>query len=207
MKIMVSSINVVDIPSEGRAVNFEIEPSDMGLPLGDGQVIGSMICVGHVFMTDDRMVNFQGTLTGRVSRECVRCLNIFEEEIGIHCDADFCKSPQSVPSTALKNKKKKGRSESNRSDKTNENQVDMYPIIFNQIDLLPALREHLILATPQQVLCLENCSGLCQECGTNINECICGCCSPVTTSSSLVSDAQPMFSQKDRQSFPGRVRS
>jgi len=202
---MVSQINVADIPSEGLSIHFEIQPSDMDFPSEDGQIIGSMICAGQVFMTDDKMVNFQGTLTGRVSRECVRCLNIFEEKLGIHCDADFCKSPQSVPSTALK--KKKGRHESNRSDEEHENEIDTYPIIFNQIDLLPALREHLILATPLHPLCQENCSGLCQKCGVNLNKGICGCCSPVTASSSLISDAQPMLSQKAFQTFPGPVRS
>jgi uncharacterized protein len=154
------------------------------------------------------MVHFQGTLTGRVSRECVRCLSIFEEELALPCDADFCQSAQSVLSTGLNNKKKKGRHESNRSiDEEHENETDTYPITVNQVDLLPALREHLILATPLQALCQENCSGLCQKCGANLNEGICGCCSPVTVSSSLVSDAQPMLSTKASQSFLRPVQS
>ena len=194
---MVSPINVDDIPSEGLSIHYEIQPSDMALPSDDGQILGSMTCAGQVFQIDDKLVHFQGTLTGRVSRECVRCLNMFEEELALPCDADFCQSGQSVPSTALKNKKKKGRHESNQAiDEDHENEIDTYPIIFNEVDLLPALREHLILATPLRALCQENCSGLCQKCGANLNEGICACCSPVTVSSSLVSDSQPMLSQK-----------
>lgn len=191
---MVSQINVADIPSEGLCIHYEIQPSDMALPSDDGQVLGSMTCAGQVFLADDKMVHFQGTLTGRVSRECVRCLNMFEEELVLPCDAVFCQSPQSVPSPGL-NKKKTGRHESNRAiDEEHENEIDTYPITDNQVDLLPALREHLILATPLHPLCQENCSGLCQKCGANLNEGICACYSPVTASSSLVSDAQPMLS-------------
>lgn len=199
---MVSPINITDIPSEGLCIHYEIQPSEMALPSDDGQILGSMTCDGQVFLTDDRMVHFQGTLTGHVARECVRCLNIFEEDVALSCDADFCQSSQSVPSTGLDNKKKKGRHAFNRSnDEEHENEIDTYPITVNQVDLLPALREHLILATPLRALCQENCSGLCQKCGANLNEGICGCCSPVTASSSLVSDAQPMLSQKTLQSF------
>jgi uncharacterized protein len=205
---MVSPINIADIPSECLCIHYEIQPSDMALPSEDGQVLGSMTCAGQVFLTDDKMVHFQGTLTGRVSRECVRCLNIFEGELALSCDADFCQPAQSVHSTGVNNKKKKGRHESNRSmNEEHENEIDTYPITDNQVDLLPALREHLILATPLHPLCQENCSGLCQKCGANLNEGICACYSPVTVSSSLVSDAQPMLSQKALQSFPGPVRS
>jgi len=205
---MVSPIHIADIPAEGLCIHYEIPPSEMILPSDDGEMIGSMTCVGQVFLTDDTMVHFQGTLTGRVSRECVRCLTIFEEELALSCDADFFQSAQSVHSTGVKNKKKQGRHESNRSiDEEHESEIDTYPITDKQVDLIPALREQLILATPLHPLCQENCSGLCQECGANLNEGMCGCCSPVTASSSLVPDAQPMLSQKYSQSFSGHVRS
>lgn len=199
---MVSPINIADIPSEGLCIQCEIQPSALDLPSEDGQILGVMTCTGQVFLTDDKMVHFQGTLRGSVSRECVRCLNIFEENVALTCDADFGQLAQSVPSTGLNQKKKKGKHAFNRSnEEEHEVEIDAYPIILNQVDLLPALREHLILATPVHALCQENCSGLCQKCGMNLNEGICGCCTPVTASSSLVSDAQPMLLQKALQSF------
>ena len=205
---MVLPINLAEIPSGGLLIHSEIQPPEMVLPLDDGQILGSMNCVGQVFLTDDQIVHFQGTLTGQVSRECVRCLKIYEEDLSLSCDADFCQSTQSGPSTRPYTKKKKGRHGSNLSiDEAHENEVDTYPITVNQVDLVPALREHLILATPLQPLCQENCLGLCQECGANLNEGVCGCCSPVTVSSSLVSDVQPMLSTNVPQYFPRPVRS
>ena len=201
-------INLVDIPSEGLPIECEVQASEIALSSDDGKILGSLNCTGQVFVTDQHLANFQGTLTGRVIRECVRCLMSFEEDVSLSWDAEFSQSKQSsvVPVSSKKMKKGSRRHDSALDDE-HEKEIDTYPIMDNQIDLLPALREHLILATPLQPLCQENCLGLCQECGANLNEGVCGCCSPVTVSSSLVSDAQPMLSTNVPQYFPRPVRS
>lgn len=43
------------------------------------------------------------------------------------------------------------------------------------IDLLPLLREEMLLEQPLQVLCRPKCKGLCAECGTNLNTGSCKC--------------------------------
>lgn len=43
------------------------------------------------------------------------------------------------------------------------------------IDLLPHLREEMLLEQPIQVLCRPNCKGLCARCGANLNVRSCGC--------------------------------
>ena len=43
------------------------------------------------------------------------------------------------------------------------------------VDLAPLVRELTILELPIHPLCKEDCQGLCQECGTNLNEKDCGC--------------------------------
>jgi len=43
------------------------------------------------------------------------------------------------------------------------------------IDLDPILREQLLLALPMQVVCREDCRGLCPVCGQDLNERACGC--------------------------------
>ena len=91
------------------------------------------------------------------------------------------------------------------NDEAQEQDVDMYPIAEGQIDLLPALRENLILAAPQHPLCQESCAGLCQVCGANLNEGVCGCYSPVTTSSTVVSDTPSMVSKKTPKPSPRLV--
>ena len=187
-------INLVDIPSEGLPVECEVQSSEIALSSDDGKIIGSLNCTGQLFAADDHLANFQGTLTGKVLRECVRCLMSFGEDVSLPWDAEFRQSkPSSVVSMSSKKMKKGGRRHDSAVDDEQENEIDTYPITDNQIDLLPGLREHLILATPLQPLCQENCEGLCQVCGANLNEGVCECHSPDTGSSSLVSDTYPMY--------------
>ncbi|MCI0532052.1 MAG: DUF177 domain-containing protein, partial [candidate division Zixibacteria bacterium] len=42
-------------------------------------------------------------------------------------------------------------------------------------DLNPRVREAMILILPIKPLCKEDCKGLCQLCGTNLNEKTCKC--------------------------------
>jgi uncharacterized protein len=189
-------INLVDIPSEGLPIDCEVQSSEIALSSDDGEIRGSVHCSGQVFSPEDNRANFHGTLTGRVVRECVRCLMNYEEDLSLVLDAEFCQStPSSVPATS-KNMKKGSRKYDVPIDDEFEKEIDSYPIMDNHIDLLPALREHLILATPLQPLCHESCSGLCQVCGINLNEGVCGCCSPVTVSSTVVSNVHPLLSSK-----------
>ena len=184
------TINLVDIPSEGQSVVGEISPTEMALPSDDGTILEPLKCAGQVLVADDRMAHFQGTLSGRVERECVRCLSMFEEEIHLACEADFSQPTPAAPSLdSPKKNKKTSRRHMATLDETEDQDVDMYPITESQIDLLSVLREHLILATPPHPVCQEGCAGLCQACGGNLNDEVCECHLPVAASSSLDSDS------------------
>ena len=42
-------------------------------------------------------------------------------------------------------------------------------------DLAPFFREEIALAVPVQILCKEDCRGLCPSCGANLNLAPCNC--------------------------------
>ncbi len=44
-----------------------------------------------------------------------------------------------------------------------------------ELDLLPSVREALLLDQPEYVLCSDQCQGLCPSCGCNWNEAECAC--------------------------------
>jgi uncharacterized protein len=52
---------------------------------------------------------------------------------------------------------------------------DAFPIEGDQIDLVPVVREHLLLELPDDVLCREECAGICPVCGTDLNQGACDC--------------------------------
>lgn len=43
------------------------------------------------------------------------------------------------------------------------------------VDVLPLVRDTLIIEVPYQVLCQEDCQGLCDRCGCNLNHSSCQC--------------------------------
>ena len=55
---------------------------------------------------------------------------------------------------------------------------DMYPMVNDEIDLLPLAREAVLLELPLVVLCREDCAGLCPQCGIDLNEDTCSCEAP-----------------------------
>lgn len=54
---------------------------------------------------------------------------------------------------------------------------EVYPLPprGQDLDLAPAVREHVLLAVPEFVICEEACRGFCARCGTNLNEGSCDC--------------------------------
>ena len=187
-------INLLDVPPGGLDIHHEVEPAALSLSPDEGTVIGSFSCRGTILPTNERSAYFHGLISGRVSRECVRCLALFEESLSLPCEAEFQKPVSTSGSPNLKGKGAKGQDVSVNESASEE---DIYPIIGNDIDLLPAIREHLILATPIQALCKEECLGLCQVCGTNLNEGMCECYTPITASSPAA-PVQQSLSEKNQ---------
>ena len=54
---------------------------------------------------------------------------------------------------------------------------DMDIVLFkgDEIDFRDSIQEQIILAFPMRPLCRENCSGLCPNCGSDLNKGECGC--------------------------------
>jgi len=53
--------------------------------------------------------------------------------------------------------------------------LDVYSHDGSRIDLYPLVRDQVVMAFPVQTLCREDCAGLCQACGANLNEQPCAC--------------------------------
>ncbi len=57
----------------------------------------------------------------------------------------------------------------------NSGDEDVYYQAEGVIDLLPMLREQILVALPARALCRENCQGLCPSCGADLNVSSCEC--------------------------------
>src|SRR5438876_11417503 len=96
---------------------------------------------------------WRGSLRTRVAGECLRCLAPVAVAVAADIDALFTQDPDALEDP------------------------DSYPLARDatQIDLRPALREELLLAVPQWVVCRDECRGLCPRCGKDLNAGPCGC--------------------------------
>jgi uncharacterized protein len=59
-----------------------------------------------------------------------------------------------------------------------EDDEDTYPLAGEQLDLLPLVRDALLLELPLAPLCRDDCLGLCPVCGADRNVDPCGCPDP-----------------------------
>ena len=100
----------------------------------------------------------QGQVTARVVLECARCLAEFEAELSGPTDFIACSEEDM-------GRYRGGDSEDYVSFSGNELSVD----------LVEPVRQALMLGLPMKPLCAEDCRGLCQNCGINLNNEACDC--------------------------------
>ncbi len=55
---------------------------------------------------------------------------------------------------------------------------EAFEIVGDQLDLVPMVREVLLLDVPAAPLCRPGCAGLCASCGADLNDGPCGCSAP-----------------------------
>jgi uncharacterized protein len=62
-----------------------------------------------------------------------------------------------------------------RPREAGEEDEETYPLVGDQLDLQPLVRDALLLELPLAPLCRPDCPGLCPICGTDLSEGPCGC--------------------------------
>ncbi len=106
-------------------------------------------------------VELQGELSAKLETSCGRCLRQVELPITAEFNERFV---QAVGWGAAE------------QHELSPEELNVAVFDGEAIDLDDLVREELLLAVPANVLCREDCRGLCPTCGTdrNLNECQCG---------------------------------
>lgn len=100
---------------------------------------------------DGEVVTLTGSITTAYKVQCSRCLKEVSYPITIEFEDEFSKSNSMEEGYLI-----------------SEEEV---------IDLSEMVIDNLILSQPVKVNCDEDCKGLCQKCGINLNEGLCNCTS------------------------------
>lgn len=96
-------------------------------------------------------IAIKGRVTGSYTSQCGRCLAATEDEFDITIDDNFLHMSIDQDST------------------------DDYLYEGGYIDLTVPLIDNILLSFPGVILCTEDCKGLCEVCGINLNETQCSC--------------------------------
>jgi len=104
---------------------------------------------------ENRKVSIEAAFTLKGKAPCSRCLEEVEVSLPIQIarDIDF------------------GDTEKERWEKLDE----MEFLHEFDLDTEKLIQEEIIMAFPMQVLCREDCKGLCPQCGINRNKALCNC--------------------------------
>jgi uncharacterized protein len=116
--------------------------------------------VNLVYYRSGQDIFFKGCLDGTLEGGCSRCLRRYS--FPLNKEFDFVLSPD--PS-------KPGR----KIEELDREDLGLSYYSADEIDLAPLLREQVMLALPTRPLCYENCRGLCDSCGADLNKETCAC--------------------------------
>lgn len=129
------------------------------LDLEDVRFVGPAKLELHLGNAGSRIL-VRGTLEGRVEVTCSRCAEAFTTPLSVEIDEEYL--PENSP-------------EIESEDDLTWSTINIYTDDSNDLVIDEVLRQNALAAFPIQLLCKEDCKGLCSECGQNLNERACGC--------------------------------
>lgn len=165
---------IVDIGPEGLSLSCEASGPQLGLDEQEDKFEGPLRIQLELSQQEGH-ISSTGTLEGTAIRQCVRCLAEYGDPLVVSIYAEYL--PQTSV-TAKSTPTEQGRRNSRRGAQPvepEEEEDELYWYQGDHLDLVPMLREQVILAAPMQPICREACLGLCPQCGQNLNERRCGC--------------------------------
>ena len=118
------------------------------------------LAVDLVYYRSGPEIFFNGSFRGQFTGYCGRCL----ENYSFTLDKSFAfvLTPEPI------------RSERG-AEELHSGELGLSYYSTDEIDLAPLIAEQVILALPTRPLCSEDCRGLCEQCGINLNREACDC--------------------------------
>lgn len=145
--LLVNASELLRRPGSVKSFDLDVQPSSIGL---DSSLLipDSPISV-HLTaesLTDGVVIN--GHVRVAFRGECRRCLGAIEGYVDVEVHELY---------------------------QVNVSDPDAFPIVGDQIDLVPMVRENVLLEVPEAPVCRPDCAGLCPQCGIDRNTQTCDC--------------------------------
>lgn len=154
-----------ELPITGAFISTALEKLVMRDVLEKEDMAGeSGILYAELYSDEEDGAFLRGRLKALLHVGCARCLNPVPIELDESLSITFLPKSQ-VPDD----------DEIVEGADISDESADLFAHDGQKIDMRPMLREHMILAVPMAPLCEEDCKGLCQQCGQDLNVGTCKC--------------------------------
>jgi uncharacterized protein len=156
------TVDLAKIPAYGLTLETEIGPAALALPEDEQLLITVPVQVQGRLTKVMEQVFFHGSIGGVIVAPCSRCLEAVNDGFAVEVRGVFLP----VGSHRISDEGGEGGA---------TDDLDVYSHDGLRINLYPLVRDQVVMAFPVQTLCREDCAGLCQACGANLNEEPCAC--------------------------------
>lgn len=139
---------------EGGPVDVErsVSIAELGFVEADPVMVGPVRVAGRLTQAGTGQYFWRGRLQATAQLDCRRCLTQVTPALDVPVEVLFVENGEA-----------------------DDAGVYALPADSAVLDLTGMVREELVLATPEWVLCTEECKGLCAGCGTDLNNGSCEC--------------------------------
>lgn len=131
-----------------KKLDLIVEQEIINLPGEEIKILEPIKFNGELKMVED-VVSLYGNITTKLELECSRCLKNFSVDVNTDIDEKFSNNYKEDDSIAL--------------------------IEGDVLDVADAIVSNVISTLPIKRLCVEQCKGLCQQCGADLNIEKCRC--------------------------------
>lgn len=140
--------------SPGEVRHLEMDVPLQPIESEPGEVIfGSPLRLDARLANEDGVLRLTGTLEGKARVSCSRCLDIFDMPVRAEIDEVYF----------------------SKSQRESGPGGESIPFRGDLLDITPEAEKAVLSSLPMKILCGEDCRGLCQKCGANLNSGDCKC--------------------------------
>lgn len=140
---------IIDMPGSEAKFDYALNISDLEFD-GAKSMPETLDVTGKVRNIAGMLV-MTARAVGKMTCVCARCLEEFPRDIDLNIEAVLAEELQ------------------------DEDDPDVFLLDGDYVDLDEVIITHLVLNMEQKLLCSENCKGLCEKCGKNLNDGPCDC--------------------------------
>ncbi len=153
-------IEIASLPESGKGFGHQYQSGELSLEDDRVRLLEPQAVIQGRINRDGNRVRLAGEIKGHLQLECDRCLKSVESAIEAKFSREYVTAADYEAQHAVE---------------LSEDDLDLSVFDGEIIDIDALVREELLLAAPDQVICQQDCKGICPNCGADLNATRCEC--------------------------------